>query len=176
MKKSRFFSLLTAAVLTVTGFWQNAALTASAEPEFSGAEIPDVSSIAYSENSFGAMIADTINQENARIMMSSVVHDVEMNGTEATVSYDSTQAGWAVVCVYEDTAADSAPRLLGTGIQAFTEDLNNVTAPVQISALPEYYLVRVYTGIHSLAAAGKHHPKRRQRPAGRCLLLRLSFS
>ena len=85
MKKSRLFSLLTAAVLTATGFWPNAALNASAETEFSGAKIPDFSAIAYSENSFGAMIADTINQENSRIMMSSVVHSVEMNGTEATL-------------------------------------------------------------------------------------------
>ena len=144
MKKPRLFSLLTAAVLTVTGFWQNAALTASAEPEFFGAEIPSNAAIAHSENTFGAMIADTVNQENARILMSSVVHSVEMNGTEATVSYDSKQAGRAVVCVYEDVSADSAPRLLGTGIQAFTAELNTVTVPVQMKALPEFYLVRVF--------------------------------
>lgn len=144
MKKNKFLSLFTAAVLTVTGFWQNAALTASAAPKFFGAEIPEGSALAYSENSFGAMIANSINQENMRIMMNSVVHSVEMNGTEATVNYESKVAGRAVVCVYEDVGADKVPRLLGTGIQNFDAELNTVTVPVQMTALPEYYLVRVY--------------------------------
>lgn len=144
MKKNKFLSLLTAAVLTVTGFCQNALLTASAEPKFYGAEIPEGAALAYSENSFGDMIARSINRESMRIAMSSVVYGVEMNGTEATVSYGSEVSGRAVVCVYEDVGADKVPRLLGTGIQDFDAELDTVTVPVEMKALPEYYLVRVY--------------------------------
>ena len=144
MRKNKFLSLLTAAVLTVTGFCQNALLTASAEPKFYGAEIPEGAALAYSENSFGDMIARSINRESMRIAMSSVVYGVEMNGTEATVSYGSEVSGRAVVCVYEDVGADKVPRLLGTGIQDFDAELDTVTVPVEMKALPEYYLVRVY--------------------------------
>ena len=144
MKKPRLFSLLTAAVLTVSGFWQSAALTASAEPDFSGAAIPDSSALAFSDNTFGAMLADSINQENARIMMSSVVNDVTMDGTDATVSFDSDQSGKAVVCVYEDVSDGSAPRLLGTGIHSFNADMKTVTVPVLMDELPEFYSVRVF--------------------------------
>lgn len=144
MRKNKFLSLLTAAVLTVTGFCQNALLTASAEPKFYSAEIPEGAALAYSENSFGDMIARSINRESMRIAMSSVVYGVEMNGTEATVSYGSEVSGRAVVCVYEDVGADKVPRLLGTGIQDFDAELDTVTVPVEMKALPEYYLVRVY--------------------------------
>ncbi len=144
MKKPRLFSLLTAAVLTATGFWQNAALTASAEPGFTGAALPNCSAIAMSNNSFGDMIADTINQENSRIMMNSVVHGVVMNNTEAVVNIDSTRDGKAVVCIYEDRADGIAPQLLGTGIQPFSAEQKSVTVPVQMDRLPQYYLVRAF--------------------------------
>lgn len=144
MKKPRLFSLLTAAVLTATGFWQNAALTASAEPGFTGAALPNCSAIAMSNNSFGDMIADTINQENSRIMMNSVVHGVVMNNTEAVVNIDSTRDGKAVVCIYEDRADGIAPQLLGTGIQPFSAEQKSVSVPVQMDRLPQYYLVRAF--------------------------------
>lgn len=144
MKKPRLFSLLTAAVLTATGFWQNAALTASAEPGFTGATLPNCSAITMSNNSFGDMIADTINQENSRIMMNSVVHGVVMNNTEAVVNIDSTRDGKAVVCIYEDRADGIAPQLLGTGIQPFSAEQKSVTVPVQMDRLPQYYLVRAF--------------------------------
>jgi len=66
MKKRRFVSMLTAAVLTVTGYWPGSVLTASAEP-YSGAAQMGRADIAYSDNTFGAMLAADINQENARM-------------------------------------------------------------------------------------------------------------
>ena len=49
MKKRRFVSMLTAAVLTVTGYWPGSVLTASAEP-YSGAAQMGRADIAYSDN------------------------------------------------------------------------------------------------------------------------------
>ncbi len=145
MKKRRFVSMLTAAALALTGYWPGAALTASAEP-YSGAEVQQGSAdIAYSDNTFGAMLAADINQENARIMSGCAVHGVELNEKVATVSFDAAQSGRAVVCVYTDpSGTDKAPQLLGSGVQSFTEGQTSADVSLQISALPAYYLVRVY--------------------------------
>lgn len=48
--------MLTAAVLTVTGYWPGSVLTASAEP-YSGAAQLGRADIAYSDNTFGAMLS-----------------------------------------------------------------------------------------------------------------------
>ena len=145
MKKRRFVSMLTAAALALTGYWPGAALTASAEP-YSGAEVQQGSAdIAYSDNTFGAMLAADINQENARIMSGCAVHGVELNEKVATVSFDAAQSGRAVVCVYTDpSGTDKALQLLGSGVQSFTEGQTSADVSLQISALPAYYLVRVY--------------------------------
>lgn len=145
MKKRRFVSMLTAAALALTGYWPGSVLTASAEP-YSGAEVQQGSAdIASSDNTFGAMLAADINQENARIMSGCAVHGVELNEKTAAVSFDATQSGRVVVCVYTDpTGRDNAPQLLGTGMANFTADDKTAEVTVQITSLPQYYLVRVY--------------------------------
>ena len=58
MKKRRFVSMLTAAVLTVTGYWPSSVLTASAEP-YSGAAQLGRADIAYSDKNSDGIVDDS---------------------------------------------------------------------------------------------------------------------
>lgn len=134
-----------ASVLSVTGFLQSAAPIASAEPEVSFPALPETeANLAYSDNTFGSMVAREINLEQARLGATAVVHDVVLNEGIAQVSLESTSDATAVVCIFSDPSERNAPKLLGTGMQAFTADETLIDVPVSISSMPEYYLVRVY--------------------------------
>ncbi len=134
-----------ASVLSVTGFLQSAAPIASAEPEVSFPALPETeANLAYSDNTFGSMVAREINLERARLGATAVVHDVVLNEGIAQVSLESASDATAVVCVFSDPSERNAPKLLGTGMQAFTADETLIDVPVSLSSMPEYYLVRVY--------------------------------
>ena len=134
-----------ASVLSVTGFLQSAAPIASAEPEVSFPSLPETeANLAYSDNTFGSMVAREINLERARLGATAVVHDVVLNEGIAQVSLESASDATAVVCVFSDPSGRNAPKLLGTGMQAFTADETLIDVPVSLSSMPEYYLVRVY--------------------------------
>lgn len=140
MKKRRFVSVLTAAALALTGYWPGSALTASAETDpGAGVQQYGVADIASSDNTFGAMLAADINQEYSRIVAPCVVHNVTVSDSTAAVSFDATQDGRVVVCVYADpSGSGDAPRMIGSGIQAFTAD--------QKSAEPGVYRLYAYAG------------------------------
>ena len=85
MKHSKLFTLFTAAILSFSSILPDAALTAAAEEIPAEGAVSEAGSfqIAGSDNTFGAMLAAEINQENARVMSGCVIHGVEMQGNTA---------------------------------------------------------------------------------------------
>lgn len=148
MKHTKLFTLFTAAILSVSSILPDAALTAAAEEIPAEGAVSEAGSfqIAGSDNTFGAMLAAEINQENARVMSGCVIHGVEMQGNTAEVSLEANRGGTAVVCVYTDPSCNEkhVPKLLASGMQTFTADQKSVSVQMAMDSLPAFYLIRAY--------------------------------
>ncbi len=148
MKHTKLFTLFTAAILSFSSILPDAALTAAAEEIPAEGAVSEAGSfqIAGSDNTFGAMLAAEINQENARVMSGCVIHGVEMQGNTAEVSLEANRGGTAVVCVYTDPSCNEThvPKLLASGMQTFTADQKSVSVEMAMDSLPAFYLIRAY--------------------------------
>ena len=148
MKHTKLFTLFTAAILSVSSILPDAALTAAAEELPAEGAVSEAGSfqIAGSDNTFGAMLAAEINQENARVMSGCVIHGVEMQDNTAEVSLEANRGGTAVVCVYTDPSCNEkhVPKLLASGMQTFTADQKSVSVEMALDSLPAFYLIRAY--------------------------------
>lgn len=146
MKYRKLVSMLMASVLLVTGIQPGSMLSVSAETEPAEAALSGAEPLATSDNSFGAMLAASINEQQAQIQSGCNIYNVEMFGNAARVHFDASRDGKLVVALYEDIGGEQAPRLIGTGMQevAAGEQQDEYVTISTFASMPEYYLIRAY--------------------------------
>ena len=113
------------------------------ETETTGTGVLESSDIKlHTENSLGRLFEDAISTEVTKELQEtgSGVYLVVMNGTQATVSFQTVHSGTLVVGVYEDRGT----KLIATGSTEVAAGDTEAVVSIEADSLPEYFYLKAY--------------------------------
>lgn len=141
MKHKQLFSFFTAAVLTVSGLFQNTAFSPAAQTFPAQAALVT----ANGSSGIGTVLSQRINADAAAMQTAECcsLFSADVSGQEATLHFQTDQNCRIVVGIYTDQYGDGAEKLIGNTITQVQN--GQTTETVQFDfMLPEHYTLKAY--------------------------------
>ena len=144
MKSNRFLAGITASVLLMTATFTelpfcNPLPSAAVDTDVS----LDTSQISVSSaNSLGEMISEEVEAQQKELEESSgnLIREVEMYDNIARVMFTAQESCTVVVGIYSEDEI----RMYGCGVMEVDAEQTEITVPINLDVMPEYYLVKAF--------------------------------
>ena len=142
MNFKRLTAAALAAVITLTSAIQGYAMRSAAEETGTQPSVSGNDMNIEGTNSFGKMFASELSAKQAEQLENNGcnIFSVEMDGTTATVSYQTAVDCTLVIGIYDE----SGTTLYATGTAEVTPDERETTVTIETDEMPQYFYIKGY--------------------------------